>query len=133
MPRSNGPFEVIDKIGPNSNKIDLPRDYRVSSTFNVANLSPYYDEVEEFSTLRSNSNQSTEYDGNHPLEAFGGWPKSHKDPTSTKEIRKVHALVQEVTKMPLHLLSYSNRNWPSFVQPLSNEGQGMIDYLDHRL
>jgi len=41
MLRSDGPFEVIEKIGPNAYKIDLQGDYGVSATFNVADLSPY--------------------------------------------------------------------------------------------
>jgi len=39
MPRSDGPFEIIEKIGPNAYKVDLPIEYGVSATFNVANLS----------------------------------------------------------------------------------------------
>ena len=42
MPRSDGPFEILEKIGPNAYKVDLPGDYGVSATFNVADLSPYY-------------------------------------------------------------------------------------------
>ena len=56
MPQSDGPFQVIEKIGPNAYKIDLPGDYGVSATFNVDDLSAYYDEHGQFLTLRSNSN-----------------------------------------------------------------------------
>ena len=42
MLRSDGPFEVLEKIRPNAHKIDLPSDYGVSATFNVADFSPYY-------------------------------------------------------------------------------------------
>ena len=38
-PRGEGPFRVTKKIGPNAYKLDLPGDYGVHSTFNVANLS----------------------------------------------------------------------------------------------
>jgi len=51
MPRSDGPFEVLDKIGPNAYKVDLPGDCGVSTTFNVADLSPYYEEEEELPSL----------------------------------------------------------------------------------
>jgi len=56
MPESGGPFEILKKISPNACKVDLPSDYGVSSTFTVADLSPYYDEIEEIPSLRSNSN-----------------------------------------------------------------------------
>jgi len=50
MPRADGPFEVLEKIDDNAYKVDLPRDYRVSPTFNVANLSAYQadDYLEDF-------------------------------------------------------------------------------------
>jgi len=68
MPRSDRPFEVIEKIGPNAYKINLLGEYRVSTTFNVADLSPYYDEDDQFLSLRSNCNQSGKYNRDHPLE-----------------------------------------------------------------
>ena len=38
MPRADGPFEVLERINDNAYKVDLPGDYGVSSTFNVADL-----------------------------------------------------------------------------------------------
>ena len=115
MPRSDGPFEVIEKIGPNAYKIDLPGDYGVSATFNVADLSPYYDEDDQFPSLRSNSNQSGEYDGDHPMEPSEDQPPSLRDPTSTKKVKEVHAMVQEITKHALHMQPDLDRNWPGFA------------------
>ena len=56
MPRSDRSFEILEKIGPNAYKVDLPSEYEVSSTLNMADLSPYYDETDELLSLRSNSN-----------------------------------------------------------------------------
>ena len=42
MPRAEGPFEVLERINDNAYKVDLPGDYEVSATFNVADLSPFY-------------------------------------------------------------------------------------------
>ena len=39
--RADGPFRVLRRINDNAYKIDLPGHYRVSATFNVADLSPY--------------------------------------------------------------------------------------------
>jgi len=93
MPRSDGSFKIIEKIGPNSYKVDLPGEYGVFATFNLADLSPYYDDNEELSSLRSNSNQLRGYDGDHPLEPFEDIQQEPKSPTSTKEIREIHAMV----------------------------------------
>lgn len=69
----------MEKISPNAYKIDLPGDYGVLATLNVADLSPYYDDDEQFLSLGSNSNQSGEYDGDHPLEPFGDQLASKED------------------------------------------------------
>ena len=55
MARSDGPFEVIEKVGSNAYKLQLPGDMAVSTTFNIWDLSPYVqDTMEDASDLRSN-------------------------------------------------------------------------------
>ena len=41
MLRVDGPFEILERINDNAYKVDLPGDYGVSATFNIADLSPY--------------------------------------------------------------------------------------------
>ncbi|KAG8485858.1 hypothetical protein CXB51_019213 [Gossypium anomalum] len=41
LPRGDGPFQVLERINDNSYKLDLPGEYNVSATFNVADLSFY--------------------------------------------------------------------------------------------
>lgn len=47
MPRLDGPFQILEKIGPNAYKVDISGEYGVSASFNVADLSPYYEDEEE--------------------------------------------------------------------------------------
>jgi hypothetical protein len=42
QPRADGPFKALRKINDNAYEIDLPDTYGVSSSFNVANLSPFF-------------------------------------------------------------------------------------------
>ena len=78
MLRSDGPFEILEKIGPNAYKMDLPGEYGVSATFNVADLSPYHEESEEIPNLRSNSHQAGEDDGDLPT----------KDPKGVENVKE---------------------------------------------
>ena len=66
MPRSDGPFEILEQIDPNTYKLDLPGDYGVSAIFNVANHRPYVDEDEEILSSRSNSTQQGRMVGTIP-------------------------------------------------------------------
>ena len=62
MPRADGPFEILEKINDNAYKVELPGDYGVSATFNIADLSPY--EADDYlSDLRIKSFQQGKDDG----------------------------------------------------------------------
>ena len=41
QPRGNRPFQVLERINDNAYKIDIPGEYGVSSSFNVADLTPF--------------------------------------------------------------------------------------------
>ncbi|GJW85972.1 RNA-directed DNA polymerase [Tanacetum coccineum] len=46
-PRADGPFRVLKRINDNAYMADLPGEYHVSATFNVADLSPYVTDEED--------------------------------------------------------------------------------------
>jgi len=61
MVNRSGPFKIIDKVGGNAYKLQLPRDMAVSTTFNIRDLSPYVeDNFEDPSYLRTNPLQKGE-------------------------------------------------------------------------
>jgi hypothetical protein len=47
MPTADGSFNVLEKINENAYKLDLPADFGVSPTFNIADLMPYLGEEDE--------------------------------------------------------------------------------------
>jgi hypothetical protein len=61
MPRVAGPFKVLTKINDNAYILDLPAEFGVSTSFNVADLKPYQGEDEE-SPSRTTSVQEGEDD-----------------------------------------------------------------------
>jgi len=108
LPRSDEPFEVLEKINPNAYKIDLLGEYGVSAAFNVADLSPYLDEEDELPSLRTNSSQVGEDDGDHPKAL--SMVKAAKGPNQVM-----------VFSLALHDLSQPglSRKWPSFLTLVS--------------
>ncbi|GKC23963.1 hypothetical protein Tco_1026113, partial [Tanacetum coccineum] len=44
--RGDGPFKIVQCMGNNAYKVELPGHHRVSATFNVKDLSPYHGENE---------------------------------------------------------------------------------------
>jgi len=133
MPRSDDPFEILEKIGPNAYKVDLPCAYGVSSIFNVADLSPYYEESEEILSLRSNSNYAREDDMDHlskPLETLPNEPEPCK---RSKEVKEVHSLVKNYLNKPGSELANSFETWPDFVSPLEQIPEGQFSCTHHPL
>jgi hypothetical protein len=62
MPRIDGPFRVLQLIRENAYKIELPGDYGVLATFNVSDLSPYYEHQEDQVDLEASLHQPGETD-----------------------------------------------------------------------
>ena len=60
-PRGDGPFKVLQRVGDNAYKLELPGDYGVSATFNVADLVPYL-AMDEDQDSRTNPFQEGEID-----------------------------------------------------------------------
>ena len=46
-PKADGLFKVLKRIGKNSYKIELPENYRISPIFNIADLIPFHNHVDE--------------------------------------------------------------------------------------
>ena len=65
MPRAAGPFKVLERINDNAYKLELPADYGVSPTFNIADLKPYFGEEDEV-VSRTTSIQEGEDDEDIP-------------------------------------------------------------------
>jgi hypothetical protein len=57
MPRADGLFKVLERINDNAYKLELPVDFGVSPTFNIADFKPYLGEDDE---LESRTTQMQE-------------------------------------------------------------------------
>lgn len=67
---ADDPFRVLKRINDNAYKIDLPGEYNVSATFNVADLSPYITD-EESSELEPEEIRNVQQDSRTNLLLAG--------------------------------------------------------------
>ena len=47
MVGGNGLYHIVQKVGDNAYKIELPGDMNISATFNVRDLPPYIEDEDE--------------------------------------------------------------------------------------
>ena len=87
MPTADGPFEILKRVNDHAYKVYLPGKFGVSTTFNVANLSPHLED-DHLSNLRSNSSQQGEDDGDGP------WNLT----MSPKAVQEVQGIAQKSRK-----------------------------------
>jgi len=129
MLRADGPFEILEWVNDNAYKVDLPRDYGVSATFNVDDLSPYLED-DHLANLRENSPQQGEDDGGpsmgtdqEPQDMIGG-------PNFSSNVKeKVKALLAQLPILP----GYSSMSKPGFVYLLEGDPKGIISSTHHLL
>jgi len=120
MPRSDGPFEIIEKVGPNAYKVDLPRDYGVSATFNISDLSPYFEE-ETLPSLRTNSHLPRENDGDHHDRSRTSPSQLKEDPKKLQEVKEFVVLCRKAVTMPKEFIHSSLTPCPGFVTCLQQD------------
>jgi len=68
MPRADDPFKITECLNDNAYRVNLLGDYGVSTTFNVADLSPYLDD-NYLEDLKAISSSQGENDGGPSLLA----------------------------------------------------------------
>jgi len=129
MPRADGPFEILERVNDNAYKVNLPGDYGVSATFNVADLSLYLED-DHLSNLRANSPQQGEDDGGPSMEP-------HHEPQGSPRSLSIRSQVKEMVQALLHQHSdspgYSPMHKPGFVYLLEGDPEGVISCTPHSL
>ncbi|WVZ76013.1 LOW QUALITY PROTEIN: hypothetical protein U9M48_024018 [Paspalum notatum var. saurae] len=94
MPRAAGPFKVLTKINDNAYILDLPAEFGVSTSFNVADLKPYVGEDEELPSRTTsvlegeddediNYNTSTSTPAAPPSSSAGPITRARSSPTKS--------------------------------------------------
>jgi hypothetical protein len=119
MPRADGPFKVLKKNNENAYKLNLPADFGVTPTFNIAYLKPYLGEDGE---LESRMAPMQEGEDDVDIDTRDTSTPTHNQISGPITRARAHQLNNQVS---LFLASYSsyidNKNVCS-VLLLRNDG-----------
>src|SRR5207237_1071455 len=82
MPRADGPFKILEKINDNAYKLELPADFGVSPTFNIADLKPYLGKED---MLESRTTQLQEGEDDEDIASMDTTTRKNQLPTYQSE------------------------------------------------
>ena len=68
MAKGDGPYKIVQRVGDNAYKVELPGDINIFATFKVGDLTPYIeDEDKDIGDLRANPLQGGEVDADQTM------------------------------------------------------------------
>jgi hypothetical protein len=113
MPRVDGPFKVLEKINENAYKLDLPANFGVSPTFNIADLKPYLGEEDE---LESRMTQMQEGEDDVDINTSDTFTPTHNQISGPITRACAHQVNNQVSSFLASYSSYlDNRNMCSVL------------------
>jgi len=90
MPRADGPFRVLQRINENAYKLDLPVDFGVSPTFNIADLKPYLGEEDELESRTTQMQEGEDDEDINTDDASAPTPVPIAGPLTRARARKIN-------------------------------------------
>ena len=125
MPRADGPFKVLQKINDNAYKLELPADFGVSPTFNIADLKPYLGEDDELPS-RTTSIQEGEDDEDISTNVTPtSSPTTHTGPVTRARARQLNYQVLSFLANPSNVHEHMMLPKVDTFVCLMNEGPSM--------
>jgi len=117
QPRGDGPFQVLSKINDNAYKIDLPAEFGISATFNVADLSPFDVGDEDFNS-RSNSLKEGGDDEDQPRSIDNEAIQGLGGPMTRARTKKANEVLDQMVTTLIEAKSSLERFKPKLVNCL---------------
>src|SRR5581483_1397602 len=93
MPRADGPFKILEKINDNAYKLELPANFGVSSTFNIADLTPYMGEENKLESRTTPIQEGEDDEDIIPMHRPETPPVVIQGPITRARVRQLHQQV----------------------------------------
>ncbi|WVZ97389.1 LOW QUALITY PROTEIN: hypothetical protein U9M48_042931 [Paspalum notatum var. saurae] len=90
MPRADGPFKIIEKINDNAYKLELPPEFGVSPTFNIADLTPYLGEEDELESRTTSLQEGEDDEDISPMYTTESPPSVLQGPITRARARQLN-------------------------------------------
>lgn len=125
MPRADGPFKVLEKINDSAYKLELPADFGVSPTFNIADLKPYLGEEDELSSRTTSFQEGEDDEDINTIVTPTAPPAIHTGPiTRARACQLNYQVLSFLGNNPNVHVNLMLPKLDTFVL-LTNEGPGM--------
>jgi hypothetical protein len=102
LPRVDGPFKVLERINDNAYKLELPAEFGVSPTFNVADSKQYLGEEDE---LESRTTQMQEGEDDEDILSIDTTTPTQQGPMTRARAQQLNYQVQSF------LVACANTPW----------------------
>ena len=122
MPRADGPFKIIKKINDNAYKLELPPDFGVSPTFNIADLKPYLGEEDELESRTTPILEGEDDEDITPLDTTNTPPLDIQGAITRARARQLNLQVSAFLSNALYV-NIENSMLPNDYILLRNKGE----------
>jgi hypothetical protein len=96
LPRAQGPLKVLEKVNDNAYKLELPTDFGVSPTFNIADLRPYLGEEDEYESRTTQMQEGEDDEDINTNDASTPTPVPIAGPLTRARARKLNHQVNSL-------------------------------------
>jgi hypothetical protein len=121
MPRAASPYKILKKINDNAYKLELPLEFRVSPTFNIADLKPYLGEEDELESRTTPLQEGEDDDDITPMDSNNTPLVDVQGPITRSRARQLNSRVSSF--LCTYSCAFENSVLPNELIVLRNEGK----------
>jgi hypothetical protein len=90
VPPDDGHFKILEKVNDNTNNLELPSNFGISPTFNIADLTPYMGEEDELESRMTPLQEGEDDEDITPMHTAKTPPIVILGPITRARARQLH-------------------------------------------
>jgi hypothetical protein len=120
MPRAAGPYKILEKINDNAYTLELPPEFGISPTFNIADLKPYLGEEDELASRKTPLQEGEDDEDITPMDTNNTPLVDVQGPVTRSRTR---LNLQVSSFLCIYSCAFENSVLPNDLIVLRNEGE----------